>query len=212
MKKTIIISTSLFLIIAIAALFVIAVVGAANEDMSISEYFAKLFKGDIVENTETVATVNGEKVNISNIVNMKKFTPSLTNDECLDYLIKQKLFNQEAAKRGITVSDEDLNNLIQYQITIFNEVNKADVSKQDENAKIFLEMLKINGMTIEEYFNDKDVIDSYRSFLTRSRLEKQIIGNETDAEKIQEMIESYTDELKAKADIVIYQKVVDKIK
>ena len=193
------------LIFAAAEITVFAV-GASYADMTLSEYFGKVFRKEInVDISGAVAVVNGEPIYKSSLDFLMQSSPNVDEKTALEELIKQVLLTQEAEKRcyGLRITDEDVKKTVETQMRYLKQIAALPESEQTESVRQLLSYLSENGITIEEYYMNEESFRTYRNLLMRSALLGDITKGETDPDKIIEKTESFKNELYEKAEIEI---------
>lgn len=84
--------------------------------------------------SETIATVNGEKITREELADR---LIKQSGKEVLDQMITEKLIAQEAKKKGISITEAEINKKIE------------EVKKQFPDEKTFQSQLKANNLTLE---------------------------------------------------------------
>jgi hypothetical protein len=189
-----------------AAEFAVFAAGARYADMTLGEYFGKVFRNEITEETSgVVAKVNGEPVHKSSLDYLMQLNPNVDEKTALESLITEVLVTQEAKKRGygVRVSDADAENMAKAQKQYFEQIASLPESEQPESVRTLLSYLSENNITIEEYFASEHALSSYRSALMRGALLDDIAKGETDPDKIVEIIENFKTRLRENAEIEI---------
>ncbi len=200
---------------------------------------ALIFSGTLSKSTAAVAyaevndiSVNGEVITKDNIeknyANLPEETRSeITKKELADNLVGNKLLVQEANKRGVTVTDEEVGNYIEQAMTL-NNIDRTEIERQlselgytfDEYKASLKESMSISKLLDQEIdlknirVSDSDV----DNFIQKNQAEFQDIFNEGDPEleqafrvkvkqkltqdKQQELVNSYVRSLRSNAEIV----------
>lgn len=108
-----------------------------------------------------VAVVNGQPIYKSELVNrynlIKTTTnPFITEEQALNLTIMDRLLLQEAAKRGISTSDEEVNSLMN-EIMAGNNINEAslreDLAAKNISYDFLIQMYK-STLTVNKLIND----------------------------------------------------------
>ena len=81
-----------------------------------------------------------------------------TKQELINALAKSILLQEEATRRGIKVSDAEVQEFLEKQ-------KAAIESMPDENKQVYTEMLQGMGMTEEQYWSSKETFDAYKKAL-----------------------------------------------
>ena len=190
-----------------AAELTVFAVGASYADMTLGEYFGKVFRKEIDASVSgAVAIVNGEPVYRSSLDFLIRSRPDVDEKTALKELIKQVLLTQESEKRGYgaRITDEAVQKTVETQMRYLKQIAALPVSEQPEAARQILEYLSENNITIEEYYLNEESFRTYRNVLMRSALLGDITKGETDPDKIIEKTESFKNELYEKAEIEIF--------
>lgn len=117
-----------------------------------------------------------------------------TRDEMLEELVKQAVILQEAARRGITVSDEEAAAYASEQYALFKEA--ASENEQNAANDEFLQMyMQENGWTEEDYL--KQVTNVYKKLLIQNAFYKVL----SEEEKI-DNVDDYVNQLVAQATVL----------
>ncbi|MGN0172121.1 MAG: SurA N-terminal domain-containing protein [Acutalibacteraceae bacterium] len=117
-----------------------------------------------------------------------------TRDEMLEELVKQTVILQEAARRGITVSDEEAAAYASEQYALFKEA--ASENEQNAANDEFLQMyIQENGWTEEDYL--KQVTNVYKKLLIQNAFYKVL----SEEEKI-DNVDDYVNQLVAQATVL----------
>ena len=117
-----------------------------------------------------------------------------TRDDILKELVKQAVILQEAARRGITVSDEEAAAYASEQYALFKEA--ASENEQNAANDEFLQMyMQENGWTEEDYL--KQVTNVYKKLLIQNAFYKVL----SEEEKIDNVVD-YVNQLVAQATVL----------
>jgi parvulin-like peptidyl-prolyl isomerase len=139
----------------IALLILAAIIVGVVIYMAVNNKFVKS------TNEESIAAVvNGQPIynsELTNRFNLLKSTmnPFITQEQVLNLTISDKLLLQEAAKKGITTSNEEVSNLINsvmLQNNISAEQLKADLASKNVSYDFLVTMYK-NTLTINKLIN-----------------------------------------------------------
>jgi len=142
-------------------------------------YMAVKFDFSANKEDRVMAVVNGQPIYKSEITeryNLLKSTlnPLITEENVLNLTITDKLLLQEAAKKGITTSNEEVSNLIN-EIMSQNNINEEELKKDLALKNVSYEFLVgvyKNTLTINK------LVDSYFSNITVSDKEVREFYNE----------------------------------
>ncbi|MBO4501961.1 MAG: hypothetical protein J5760_06940 [Clostridia bacterium] len=185
-----------------AAEFTVFAVGASYADMTLGEYFGKVFRKEIDAGVSgVIAVVNDEPVYRSSLDFLIRSRPDVDEKTALEELIKQVLLTQEAEKRGYgaRITDEAVQKTVETQMRYLKQIAALPGSEQPESARQLLSYLFENNITIEEYYLNEESFRTYRNALMRSALLDDVAKGETDPEKRVEILETYKDSLLKKA-------------
>ena len=151
-KKVIIIALSALVVALIVALVSVSI-AAGNENLSIAEYFAKIAKNEKLDES-TLVIINGEEKSIESfekLIRVYSALDAVFDSEKLENEFNQfvdaQLLTQEAQRRGITASRDEIQEQLDYQKESF----LLALEGGDEIAKMFVDIYKGLGMTVEEY-------------------------------------------------------------
>jgi len=118
--------------------------------------------------------------------------------DVFDELKKRIILKNEANKRNITVSDEEVKTVIQ--------VNKENIEKlkneNPEEVKSFLSYLEGLNMTEDEYWQSKEVFEVYRQSILKGKVRQAILnelkknGNFTENELLKKYLDYLENEKK----------------
>ena len=151
-KKIIIIALSALVVALIVALVSVSI-AAGNENLSIAEYFAKIAKNEKLDES-TLVIINGEEKSIESfekLIRVYSALDAVFDSEKLENEFNQfvdaQLLTQEAQRRGITASRDEIQEQLDYQKESF----LLALEGGDEIAKMFVDIYKGLGMTVEEY-------------------------------------------------------------
>lgn len=152
-----------------------AVAEIRNEGISIGQEQFLFYK----QNLELVHTLSG----IGSPPDEKQMIENLLLDE---------LTAREALKLGITVTEEELDQLVEFQKEAYHQAEPAD-----EKGKLALTLMKnrirITGLTEEQFWNSDTVRKGYEKALLGSKLLSQLQSQEMVTSR--EQFESYQQQL-----------------
>lgn len=204
MNKKIIIIYSFLCILVLAT---INLAYSKSDEFLLGEKIKNLSKSEKI-----VAKINGIPVTEKEYESKKLFLETQKQPANFENVIRaiaeQKLLFEEAKKRGITVTKEELDNFIQLQKRLSEQVS-------DEEKANFRDFLAGQGLTVEEYWSNPDVINAYErgiyigKFKAQLRKELLIPENEKNSPKAYEMVKTKINEIVNKAKI---EKLDDQIK
>lgn len=162
--------------------------------------------------SETVATVNGEKITRDELADR---LIKQSGKEVLDQMITEKLINQEAKKKGINITEAEINKKIE------------EVKKQFPDEKTFQSQLAANNLTLDNLkeqiklqliiekalkgkvkVTDKEIKSYYEenknTFFKGKKFEevKDQIKEELEYQTLSFQVQSWVEGLKKKAKIV----------
>ncbi len=215
-KKIIIILISVLIVAAIAATVALSI-AAADDDMTIAEYCAKMFNNPEKFDSETLVLINGKKLSVSSIdmtIKMAQAGGGIVTGDSIDRAIEgyidRKLLLSEAQRRGITVEKEVIEEHLAYQRDLLLE----GLENGDNGPKVFEEYCKELGMTLDEYFAQDDVYRQYEEMFIADKLVAQEAEAQgaTTYEEIAAVRADLAKTLRSKAEIVINQECLDKVK
>ena len=119
-KKIIIIALSALVVALIVALVSVSI-AAGNENLSIAEYFAKIAKNEKLDES-TLVIINGEEKSIESfekLIRVYSALDAVFDSEKLENEFNQfvdaQLLTQEAQRRGITASRDEIQEQLDYQ-------------------------------------------------------------------------------------------------
>lgn len=161
------------------------------------------------------ATVNGKS--ISRLDVLKKLEKQ-GGKKILETMITQALIQQEAEKRKITVSQKDIDaemkkieaNVSSQGSTLDQALQNQGMTKNDltEEIKIQLMLQKMTGNDIK--VSDKEIDDFISANKNQQGFDKEIPKEQAVAQlkqqKLQQKIQSFVTDLKAKAKIIYFVK------
>lgn len=214
-KKIITIVLSVLIIAAICATVALSIV-AADEDMTLAQYWAKMTKTPEKFDSETLVSINGQPLSVNSFDLIMKLSDASGGrewtseeiDRVLQGCIDEKLLREEARKQGITIEKEIIEEYLAYQKELALECLEKG------GAKLFEEYCKEMGMTIEEYYAQDYVYQQYEGMFLVDKLvaqEAEARGATTYEERAAVRAD-LAKTLRGKAEIVINQKCVDKVK
>ncbi|MDI6815968.1 MAG: SurA N-terminal domain-containing protein [Actinomycetota bacterium] len=125
--------------------------------------------------------------------------PAPSKKDIINLLAKGILVQEEASKRGIKVTDAEVQAYI-------NEQRRSIEEIPAENNQVYIEGLKGQGLTEDEYWSSKETFEGYKSNLIEGELRKQFIGEATtqqDMEKAQGQYDAFMEDLLKKAEVEI---------
>ena len=158
----------------------------ANKDTILSEI-------ERLDSSVIIAEVNGAPIYKKNIMFMALISQiagiDQTTEELLEQAIRDKLYFNEAKKRGLLVSEQEVEEHVKNVMVVMEESVDAD------NIKAFIEIqLKALDLTEEEYWANLPSV--YQEAFTIGKLRQQIADDKA--------FESLYHELKENAKIVYY--------
>jgi len=209
MKKYIIVIILIALLITVTA--VVAITDKDNElfDNKSTQSFFEAGKTNF-ENTEVIATVNGEKIykgkidylvtakelsqkNTDSSSNISSFSSDDYAEQVLSEQIRNTVVRQEAKKLGLNVSYEEA----------YNEAkNNYDIVKEENgvNYELIVSFMKEMGYSEKEYLEKSAEV--YSEMLLRGKLYTHFTQDKTGSyEELVEQYNIYVSELIKKADI-----------
>lgn len=173
-KKVIIIALSALVVALIVALVSVSI-AAGNENLSIAEYFAKIAKNEKLDES-TLVIINGEEKSIESfekLIRVYSALDAVFDSEKLENEFNQfvdaQLLTQEAQRRGITASRDEIQEQLDYQKESF----LLALEGGDEIAKMFVDIYKGLGMTVEEYYASDEAYQYYYDRMCMNTLLKQ---------------------------------------
>ena len=173
-KKIIIIALSAVAVALIVA-FVSVSIAAGNENLSIAEYFAKIAKNEKLDES-TLVIINGEEKSIESfekLIRVYSALDAVFDSEKLENEFNQfvdaQLLTQEAQRRGITASRDEIQEQLDYQKESF----LLALEGGDEIAEMFVDIYKGLGMTVEEYYASDEAYQYYYDLMCMNTLLKQ---------------------------------------
>jgi len=128
-----------------------------------------------------------KKVKTAYEINNTLQDKSYYEKEVLKKIIMNELIDQVVTERGIAVTDEESKKYLKESIALFN-----DVYKEDPNKVFFIESVKELGFSsLEEYAQNKKVLDTAKIFLARGKLAAEIAATvkEPAEEEVDEFIQ-----------------------
>ena len=149
----------------------------------------------LTPSTKTAAIVNGETITVKELDQLYNRVPEqirsfITKETLLDQIISEKVLLQEASKQGIIVNDEEVSQALSESIFLSGR------TESDFKAELKSQGITINE--IEEYFKKQIAITK----LLNASLPGDI--NASDLEEASKFTQSYLDNLKSEATIVIF--------
>ena len=173
-KKIIIIALSV-VAVALVVAFVSVSIAAGNENLSIAEYFAKIAKNEKLDES-TLVIINGEEKSIESfekLIRVYSALDAVFDSEKLENEFNQfvdaQLLTQEAQRRGITASRDEIQEQLDYQKESF----LLALEGGDEIAEMFVDIYKGLGMTVEEYYASDEAYQYYYDLMCMNTLLKQ---------------------------------------
>lgn len=144
-------------------------------------------KPDFIKSSYLAAEVNGEQIKISDVNGQYDVLPEdyklqITKDMILNAEIEMTLLKQEAEAQGLVLTDD------QFEELLNQALQQAGMTEEELESQ-----LKEQGKTIE---------DIKTQFIIKTMLDKILI--DLDETEQQQVIQSYVDGLREKADIKIY--------
>jgi hypothetical protein len=112
--------------------------------------------------------------------------PGEARKRATDKAVRDVLTRQEAARRGITVTDTEVDAFIESQ-------RAANATAPAENRVLFDASLAGSGVTEAQYWSDPKTRAAVRAILTRAKLTAQLGGSPT--------LDLVLDQLKSEAEI-----------
>ncbi|MFS0725264.1 hypothetical protein [Paenibacillus sp. 1P07SE] len=88
-------------------------------------------------------------------------SPLLTDEQIIEQLITEQLVAEEALQRGLTVTEEDIDEQITYQREAFDQLDPTD-EKEVWFKEVVLQGIQLHGMTEEEYWQSGKLREAYR--------------------------------------------------
>lgn len=98
---------------------------------------------------------------------------SKSNADIIQALVEEKMVYEEAKRRGITVSDQEFENAINFYKESFKELDKPQNAEAKKQMDEFFAGL---GMSAKDYWEDPVILDGYRTLLYRAKLLGQVSG------------------------------------
>lgn len=171
-KKIIIIALSALVVALIVALVSVSI-AAGNENLSIAEYFAKIAKNEKLDES-TLVIINGEEKSIESfekLIRVYSALDAVFDSEKLENEFNQfvdaQLLTQEAQRRGITANRDEIQEQLDYQKESF----LLALEGGDEIAKMFVDIYKGLGMTVEEYYASDEAYQYYYDLMCMNTLQ-----------------------------------------
>jgi foldase protein PrsA len=166
-------------------------------------YFKDLF---------VVATVNGKPITRFEIINELE---KKNGKDVVDNLVTKNLIMQEAAKKGVTVSQDDVNNELAKieedlktqgqtldQVLQMQGLSKADV-EENLRIKLYIERLLADEVTVSDD-DAKKYFDENKAMYPKDQKFEEIktqIQDQLKQQKLQEKFQTWLNDLKANAKI-----------
>lgn len=125
--------------------------------------------------------------------------PAPSKKDIINLLAKGILVQEEARKKGIKVSDAEVQAFI-------DEQRRMAKKLPEEERRSYLEVLKGRGLTEDEYWSSKETFEGFRRILTEGKVMDQFIGQadtQEEMEKAQEQYFAYLEDLLKKAKVEI---------
>jgi succinate dehydrogenase/fumarate reductase flavoprotein subunit len=125
--------------------------------------------------------------------------PAPSKKDIVNLLAKGILVHEAASKRGIRVTDAEVQAFI-------NEQRRSIEEIPAENNQVYIEWLKGRGLTEDEYWSSKETFEGYKSNLIEGELRKQFIGEvatQQEMEKAQGQYDAFVEDLLKKAKVEI---------
>jgi len=149
-----------------------------------------------------IAKINGYDIHLRDYEMIKSFLAlsgkKPKSVDVFDELKKRIILKNEANKRNITVTDEEVKTVIQ--------VNKENIEKlkneNPEEVKSFLSYLEGLNMTEDEYWQSKEVFEVYRQSILKGKVRQAILnelkknGNFTENELLKKYLDYLENEKK----------------
>ena len=128
-----------------------------------------------------------------------------SDQEVLDVLIRNKVLEQEAARKGITISEQELLSIAQNQYALLKEAAQSDnISDSVLNNYLFiLAYQREMGWTEEEYIQQS--LTAYKAVIIRQMLYQNFASSYI-GESIDEAFTNYTNNLVSQATITLVTK------
>lgn len=207
MKKKIWIS----IIVVLILLAVTAGIVFANSNVNLKEW-GKLLSGNSQKEeitTESIANVNDKPISKDKFENYKislsYASGDFSDEEILDKLITQEVIMQEIERRGITVTEQEINT--------FNDERFALMEQDPSLYEITKDFVDGKGITMEEYKEESKEIS--RQALLANKLRDEMVVEYQDKssddksapsqQDFQEYFNNYISDLKEEATIEIVE-------
>jgi len=150
---------------------------------------------NLLSTPSVAAIVNGEKITEKEVDDYydripEQFQQFITKYDILEQLINEKVLLQEASKQNITVTDDEINTIIN------NVIQQSGLTKKE-----FEQRLKEQDLTMEKMF------EYYKTQLTITKLlNKTILSNmnSSDQYALTQAVQLYLEQLKANSEIKIF--------
>lgn len=94
-------------------------------------------------------------------------TKRMSDNEIIDELIKKELTILDAKKRGVTVSDDEIDEMIQFQRASLND-GRGD--SYELIKELMLNRIRITGMSDDEFWSSELVWNEYRDSIYVGKL------------------------------------------
>ncbi|ABB15277.1 SurA N-terminal domain-containing protein [Carboxydothermus hydrogenoformans] len=129
---------------------------------------------------------------------------TVTPEEVLEELKRRTVLKEEAEKRKITVSDEEVEKAIQDYKEGMENLKKTNPAEYSE----FLSYLEGLNMTEEQYWKSKEIFEIYRKALVTGKVRKAILKELSEkynltGNELQKKYRDYIEEEKAKLKVKI---------
>ncbi|NYE56487.1 SurA N-terminal domain-containing protein [Carboxydothermus ferrireducens] len=129
---------------------------------------------------------------------------TVTPEEVLEELKRRTVLKEEAEKRKITVSDEEVEKAIQDYKEGMENLKKTNPAEYSE----FLSYLEGLNMTEEQYWKSKEIFEIYRKALVTGKVRKAILKELSEkcnltGNELQKKYRDYLEEAKAKLKVKI---------
>jgi hypothetical protein len=132
---------------------------------------------------ESGLSIDGQSVNAATLAvfetsgKLKGLSDAAAHAEAVQSLVRQQVFLREIERRGITVSDAEIDTFVSQQ-RAREEATTPEIKASQEAYR------RSVGLTVEQYWSSPVVRGTARDILTRNKLAQQLAPNADAADQL----------------------------
>lgn len=128
------------------------------------------------------------------------------NQTLLNHMLMNRLAAYEAVKQGIHVSNEEIQQEIDFQREVYENYGNALSEQEKEVMEIMKNRIRITGLSEDEFWESDFVKENYKEALLDGKLMNSFGGDDPTTESYQEykekLVDRYQDKLKLNLELL----------